>query len=99
MVFLITLHSPASHDDANAEKREHLISHLAEAPATDEDGADGIDEVVHGVDVSGDVRPFWHGTGRGEESTEQHDGNHEEPHDEDGLLHGVGIVGHDESER
>ena len=74
------------------------MSHLAETATTDEDGADGIDEVVHGIDVGGRIGPVGHGAGGCEETTEQHDNHHEEPRDEDGLLHGVGVVGHDESE-
>lgn len=70
-----------------------------ETAATDEDGADGIDEIVHGVDIGGQVGPVGHGARRGEEAAEQHDAHHEEPHDEDGLLHGVAVVGHNESER
>ena len=74
------------------------MSHLAEAAATDENGADGVDEVVHGVDVGGQVGQVWHGAGRGEETAEQHDADNEEPHDEHGLLHGVAVVGDDEAE-
>ena len=40
-----------------------------------------------------------HGARGGEKSREQHDAHHKEPHHEHGLLHGVGVVGHDESER
>ena len=75
------------------------MGHLAEAAATDEDGADGIDEVVHGVDVGGQVGPIGHGARRGEESAEQQDAHDEEPHDEHGLLHGIAVVGDNESER
>ena len=74
------------------------MGNIAEATATDEYGADGIDEVVHGVDVCGGVCPVWHGTSRGEESAEQHDADDEEPHDEHGLLHGFAVVGYDEAE-
>ena len=75
------------------------MDHLTEAAATDEDGADGIDEVVHGIDIGGEVGPLRHRARGGEETAEQHDAHHEEPHDEDGLLHGVAVVGDDESER
>ena len=66
---------------------------------TDEDGADGIDEVVHGIDIGGKIGPLRHGARGGEKAREQHDAHHKEPHDEHSLLHGVGVVGHDESER
>lgn len=75
------------------------MRYVTETAATDEDGADGINEVVHGVDVGAEVCPMGHGARRREESAEQHDAHHEEPHDEDGLLHGVAVIGDDESER
>ena len=75
------------------------MGHFVETAATDEDGADGIDEVVHGIDIGGEVGPLRHRARGGEETAEQHDAHHEEPHDEDGLLHGVAVVGDDESER
>ena len=68
------------------------MGHLAATAAADEDGADGVDEVVHGVDVGSEVSPFRHGARGGEETTEQHNSNHEEPHNENGLLHGVAVV-------
>ena len=69
-------------------------------PATShEDGTDGISEVVHGVDVGGQVGPVGHGARRGEESAQQEHTHHEEPHDEHGLLHGVAIVRNDEAHR
>ena len=43
---------------------------------TDEDGADGINEVVHGVDIGGKIRPLGHGSRRGEKSRQQHDAHH-----------------------
>ena len=75
------------------------MCHFAKAATSYEDGADGIDEVVHGIDVGGQVSPVGHGAGGGEESAEQHDADNEEPHDEDGLLHGVAVVGDDKPER
>ena len=75
------------------------MRYVMETAAADEDGADGINEVVHGVDVCAEVCPVRHGARRREESAEQHDAHHEEPHDEDGLLHGVAVIGDDESER
>ena len=63
---------------------------------TDKDGADGINEVVHGVDVGGQIRPLGHGSRRGEKSRQQHDAHHKEPHHEHGLLHGVGVGGYEE---
>ena len=72
---------------------------VGEVTAADEDGAHGIDEVVHGVDVGGQVGPVGHGACGREESAEQEQTYDEEPHHEDGLLHGFAVVGDDESER
>ena len=75
------------------------MRYVTETASADEDGAYGINEIVHGVNVGAEVRPVRHGARRREESAEQHDAHHEEPHDEDGLLHGVAVIGDDESER
>ena len=69
-----------------------------EVTTTYEDRADGINEVVHGVDIGGQVGEVWHGARGREETTEQEHTDHEEPHDEDGLLHRVAIVGDDEAQ-
>ena len=39
-----------------------------EVAATDKDGADGIDEVVHGIDVGGEIGEVGHGARGGEEA-------------------------------
>ena len=70
-----------------------------ECAATDEDGTDGINEIVHGVDIGGQIGPRGHATGGRKQTAEQHETHHEEPHDEHGLLHGVAVVGNNESER
>ena len=75
------------------------MPNMLQGAAADEDGTDGLDEIVHGVDVGGKVGPLGHGARGGEKSRKQHDAHHKEPHHEDGLLHGVAVVGDDESER
>ena len=99
LILLVALHCPYRHKKSNGEKGQQLMGDGRETATTDEDGADGIDEIVHGVDVCGEVRPPGHGASGREETAEQHDAYHEEPHHEDGLLHGVAIVADDESER
>ena len=54
---------------------------------------------MHRIDVSAGVGQCGHGARGSEEAREQHEQHDEEPHDEDGLLHGVAVVGDDESER
>ena len=98
-ILLIAYNGPGGHEQAYGEEAQHLMGHIAETTATDKDGADGVDEIVHGVDVGGQVGPVWHGARGGEESAEQHDADDEEPYNEDGLLHGVAVVGDDEAER
>ena len=71
---------------------------VCEVATTHIDGADGIDEVVHGVDVGGEVGQLRHGACRCEESAEQENTHHKEPHHKDGLLHGIAVVGDNESE-
>ena len=75
------------------------MGNVMEVAATDEDRTDGVDEVVHGVDVRRGVCPLWHGASRGEKATQQEQADDEKPHDEDGLLHGVAVVGDDQAER
>ncbi len=70
-----------------------------EGAASDKDGANGIDEVMHGIDVGGQIGPVGHGARRSKKSAKQKHTHHKEPHDEHGLLHGVAVVGDDEAER
>ena len=98
-VFLVTLYGPGGHEESDGGEGKDLVPDAVKAAAADEDGADGIDEIVHGVDVGGEVGQCGHGAGGGEEAAEQHQQHDEEPHDEHGLLHGVAVVGDDESER
>ena len=67
--------------------------------ATDENRADGINEIVHRIDIRRGVCPLWHGACRREKATQQQEADDEKPHDEDGLLHRVAIIGNDEAER
>ena len=68
------------------------MSNGCKTSTTDEDGTDSIDKIVHGIDIGGHIGPRGHGARRCEKSAEQQDADHEEPHDEDGLLHGVAMV-------
>ena len=74
------------------------MGNVSESSTADEDRADGVDEIMHGIDVGSGVGPFGHAARGGEETAEQHDADHEEPHHEDGLLHVVAIVGNDKAE-
>ena len=75
------------------------MGNSSEVATSNEYSAYGIDEIVHRVHVSGEVGPVWHGTSRCKESTQQHDTHNEEPHHEDSLLHGITVVGNNETQR
>ena len=96
---MIALHRPDGHKTADGEQGYYLMGDVLDAAAANEDGANGLDEVVHRVDVGRQIGPVGHGARGREKATEQHQTDNEKPHDEHGLLHGVGIVGNDESER
>ena len=89
---------PDGGEGGDGGEGEHLMDDAVHVAATDKDGADGIDEIMHGIDVGGEVSQVGHGARGGEETAEQQHTDDEEPHDEDGLLHGVAIVGDDQSE-
>ena len=57
------------------------MSDAVEVTATDEDGANGIDKITHGVDVGGGVGQRWHRTCWSKETREQQHTDNEEPHD------------------
>ena len=67
-VLLVALHRPTAHQRADARKGQHLVGRLVQAATADEHGADGIDEIVHGVDVGGQIGPLGHGARGGEKS-------------------------------
>ena len=96
--FLVASHGPCSHYHAYGEKSHDLVGDIVQTASTDEDCADGIDKIVHGVNVCGEVCGMRHGACRCEQAAEQQHADDKEPHHEDGLLHGVTIVGYDESE-
>ena len=55
-VFPIAQHGPDGHQGGNGEEGEDLVGYLVQAAPTDKDGADGIYEVMHGVDVGGEIQ-------------------------------------------
>ena len=74
------------------------MGNAAEVAATDEDGANGFNEVAYRVDVCGEISQRWHGTCWSKKTRKQQENHHEEPHHEDSLLHGVGVIGDNEPE-
>ena len=65
------------------------MGNAAKAATTYKDGTHSIDEVVHGIDIGSEISPVGHGARWGKQAAEQHETHHEEPHHEDGLLHGI----------
>ena len=78
---MIALHRPDGHKTADGEQGYYLMGDVLDAAATNENGANGLDEVVHRVDVGREIGPVGHGARGREESTEQHQANDEKPHD------------------
>ena len=68
VIFLITLHGPNSHSGGDAEKSEHLMGDGLQAATSYEDGTDGISEIVHGINIGGQIGPVGHRAHRGKES-------------------------------
>ena len=98
MILLVASYRPDTHDRGYDEKGEELVGNAVETATTDKDRADAIDKIVHRVDVGGEVCQLGHGARGGEQAAEKKHAHHEEPHHEDSLLHGVAVVGDDESE-
>ena len=67
-IFLIALYSPTTHGEGDGSKGKDLSPDALEVTATDEDGADSLDKIRHGVDISGEIRPGGHGPRGCEES-------------------------------
>ena len=96
--FLVASHGPYSHYYAYGEKSHDLVGDIVQTASTDEDCADGLNKIMHGIDVCGEVGKMGHRSCGSEQATEQKHAYHKEPHYKDCLLHGVAIVGDDESE-
>ena len=52
-VLPIAPYGPCSHDEGEESQRSYLMSDVGKASSSDEDGADGVDEVMHGIDIGG----------------------------------------------
>ena len=98
MVLSVTSYGPYAHDGCYAEKGQELMGNTLETAAAHKHGADALHEVVHGIDIGGEIGQVGHGASGSEQAAEQEHAHHEEPHHEDGLLHGVAVVGDDEAE-
>ncbi len=75
------------------------MSNAAEAASTNKYSAHSLYEIAYRINVCGEIRHGRHGTCGGEQTGKQQEYDHEEPHYEDGLLHGVGVIGYNQSER
>ena len=97
-VLPVTPHRPAGHDAGDGGKGTQLVGDVAEIAASDENRTDGIDKVMHGIDVGGEIGQVGHRTHGGEESAEQEHAHHEKPHHEHRLLHRIAVVRNNEAE-
>ena len=96
--FLVASHGPCSHYYAYGEKSHDLMGYIAEVASAHKYRADGLNKIMHGIDVCGEEGKMGHRSCGSEQATEQKHAYHKEPHYKDCLLHGVAIVGDDESE-
>ena len=60
-VFLVALHGPNAHEGGNTEEGEELVPYTLDCTTADKYGANGLDEVVHGIDVGGEIGQLGHG--------------------------------------
>ena len=58
--FLVASHGPCSHYHDYGEKSHDLVGDIVQTASTDEDCADGIDKIVHRVNVCGEVCGMRH---------------------------------------
>ena len=98
MIFLVAGNRPDGHERGKTKQCKKLMGDALQVATTYENGANGIDEIAHRIDVGGGICPRRHGAGWGEESAEQKHADDKEPHDEDSLLHGVAVVGDNEAQ-
>ena len=67
-VFLVALDRPGGHEETYGSEGEELVPDVLDAAAADEDGADGLDEVVHRIDVGAGIGQCGHGARGSEEA-------------------------------
>lgn len=65
---LVAHNGPEAHDEGGDGEGEEVMGDGVEVAAAYEDGADAVDEVVHGVDIGGEISPVGHGAHGGEQS-------------------------------
>ena len=59
-VLPVACYCPDVHEGGEEGEGGGLVGDAGEVAAAYEDGADGIDVIVHRVDVGSDIRPVWH---------------------------------------
>lgn len=57
MVLPIAQHCPYRHDRGYSHEGKHLMGDGSETTPTHKDGTDGINEIVHRIDIGGGIRP------------------------------------------
>ena len=62
------MHCPGGHEEGDGGEGNYLMPDALQTAAADEDGADGLDEVVHGVDVGAGIGQGGHGARGGEKT-------------------------------
>ena len=91
-VFAIADHRPYIHQYSDDGKCQELMGDTEKISPTNKNRTDTIYEVMHRIDVCGEIGPMWHGANWSKKTTEQHQTHHDKPHDKDCLLHRFVII-------
>ena len=75
------------------------MGNVTEISASNKYRTHSFDKVTHGIYVGSEIGKRRHGTCGSEQTRQQKQYNNKEPHHKYGLLHVVGVVRNDESER
>jgi len=59
-ILFVALHSPTCHECADGGESQYLVERFVKSSTADKDRADGIDEIVHRIDVGCDIGPVGH---------------------------------------
>ena len=56
----VAVHSPITHYKGKGRQYYEVMRDALHVAAADKDGADAVDEIMHRVNVGGDIRPVGH---------------------------------------
>ena len=91
-IFAIANHRPYIHQYCDDGKCQKLMDDTEKITPTNKDRTDSIYEVMHRIDVCGEISPMRHGANWSKKTAEQHQAYCDKPHDKDCLLHRLVII-------